>query len=116
MFENSLRIIEECDLSFLHVFPYSPRQGTPAARMPQVEKSLIKERAARLREVGQRNLEKTLHRFMGHEVNVLLEAETQGYSEHFLKIHLTSSYRPGTLLKARITGVKESSLEAERVL
>jgi threonylcarbamoyladenosine tRNA methylthiotransferase MtaB len=71
MFENTLRIIEDCDLSFLHVFPYSPRQGTPAARMPQVKGSLIKERAACLRERGQKNLEKTLHRFIGKEVTVI---------------------------------------------
>ena len=115
MFENSLRIIDECDLSFLHVFPYSPRQGTPAARMPQVKGNIIKERAARLREIGQKNLERTLKRFIGQEVNVLLETENQGHSEHFLKVQLSTPYLPGSLLKARVCGVKNATLEAEEI-
>lgn len=112
MFENTKRIVDECDLSFLHVFPYSPREGTPAARMPQVKKDIIKERAARLREAGQRNLEKTLARFVNREVNLLLETETQGHSEHFLKVELSSPLLPGSLIKARVSGIKESSLQA----
>ena len=112
MFENTLRIVDECDLTFLHVFPYSPHEGTPAARMPQVKKDVAKTRAARLREAGQRNLEKTLARFINCDVNVLLETETQGHSEHFLKIELPSPHPPGSLIKARVLRVKESSLEA----
>ncbi|HUX78789.1 MAG TPA: tRNA (N(6)-L-threonylcarbamoyladenosine(37)-C(2))-methylthiotransferase MtaB [Alphaproteobacteria bacterium] len=112
MFENTKRIVDECDLSFLHVFPYSPRQGTPAARMPQVRKEVIKERAALLRKVGQKNLEKTLDRFVNREVSVLLETETQGHSEHFLKVELSSPHTPGGLIKARAVGAKESYLEA----
>jgi threonylcarbamoyladenosine tRNA methylthiotransferase MtaB len=106
MFQNSLRIIDECDLSFLHVFPYSPRKGTPAARMPQVRGEVIKERAGRLREAGQKNLEKTLSRFVGQEVNVLLETETQGHSEHFLKVHLKTPQTPGSIIKTHVTGVQ----------
>ena len=52
MFENSLRLVDDCDLTYLHVFPFSPRPGTPAARMPQLERAVIKERAARLRQKG----------------------------------------------------------------
>lgn len=111
MFENSLRIVDECDLSFLHVFPYSPRQGTPAARMPQVQKSIIKERAARLRKAGEANLQKTLTRFVGHEISVLMETETQGHSEHFLKVNISQSQTPGHILKARVMGVKGGALE-----
>jgi tRNA A37 methylthiotransferase MiaB len=59
MFENTLRIVEECQLTHLHVFPYSPRQGTPAARMPQVEKVLVKERAQQLRTLGEKKLPST---------------------------------------------------------
>jgi threonylcarbamoyladenosine tRNA methylthiotransferase MtaB len=112
MFENSLRIIEECDLSFLHVFPYSPRKGTPAARMPQVKGDIIKERAALLREAGKKNLQKTLARFVGLDVNVLLETENQGHSEHFLKIQFATPQVPGSIVKARVTGVGESYVEA----
>lgn len=113
MFENTLRIISECDLSFLHVFPYSPREGTPAARMPQVKGPVIKERAARLREAGQRNLHKTLSRFVGQDVTVLLETESQGYSEHFLKVQMTQDAVPGTLIKGKAVGIKEHCLEVE---
>ncbi len=113
MFENTLRIIDECDLTFLHVFPYSPRKETPAARMPQIQKKVIKERATRLREAGQKNLEKTLARFIGSEARILLESETQGHSEHFLKVQLTTPHLPGSLVNARLVKVKELSLEAE---
>ncbi len=111
MFQNSLRIVDECDLSFLHVFPYSPREGTPAARMPQVKGPLIKERAALLRAAGQRNLTKTFARFVGQEVSVLLETENQGHSEHFLKVVLPGVHTPGTFVKARVIGHTESHLE-----
>lgn len=116
MFENTLRIIEECDLSFLHVFPYSPREGTPAARMPQVKGPLIKERAARLREAGLQNLDKTLARFMGRDVSVLLETETQGYSEHFLKVEMTSVETPGTIVKGKVVGIQDRCLRVEKIL
>jgi threonylcarbamoyladenosine tRNA methylthiotransferase MtaB len=112
MFENTRRIVDECDLSFLHVFPYSPRQGTPAARMPQVKKDVIKARAALLREKGQRNLEKTLVRFVNQEVSLLLETESQGHSEHFLKVELSAPHPPGSLIKAHVFGVKDFSLQA----
>lgn len=113
MFENTLRIIQECDLSFLHVFPYSPRQGTPAARMPQVKGPVIKERAARLREAGQQNLDKTLARFVGQDVDVLLETETHGHSEHFLKVRMTDPDVPGNLITGRALRLKDGCLEVE---
>ena len=113
MFENTLRIVEECDLSFLHVFPYSPRQGTPAARMPQVKKPIIKERAARLRASGLQNLNRTLQQFVGREVNVLMESETQGHSEHFLNVQLTEPHLPGSLLKVHVTGAEATHLRGE---
>lgn len=113
MFENSLRIIDECDLSFLHVFPYSPRQGTPAARMPQVRQDIIKERAARLRQAGQKNLERTFSKFIGREVSVLFESETQGHSEHFLNVRSTTSHSPGSILKAHIMQAKETYLDVK---
>lgn len=111
MFENTLRIIPECDLSFLHVFPYSPREGTPAARMPQVKGSVIKERAARLREAGEHNLDKTLARFVGKEVNILLETETQGHTEHFLKVLMAEPHTPGTLVKGYVVSIKDKCLK-----
>ncbi len=113
MFENTLRIVDECDLTFLHVFPYSARPGTPAARMPQVKKDVIKERAARLREAGQRNLAKTLTHTVGKTVNVLMETETQGHSEHFLKVDLKGSYPIGDIVRAKVIGSTSHTLQAE---
>ena len=74
MFENSLRIVDECDLSFLHVFPYSPRPGTPASRMPQLPKSVIKQRAALLRQKGDQTLQKLFDHWLGKTVDVLVES------------------------------------------
>jgi len=72
-FENSIKLVDECGLSFLHVFPYSPRPGTPAARMPQLEKAVIKARAARLRSAGAQALEKHHLRHIGHVRSALVE-------------------------------------------
>lgn len=112
MFQNSLRLVEECDLAFLHVFPYSPREGTPAARMPQVPREIIKERAARLREAGEKSLSHTLARFVGQEMNVLLETPVQGHSENFLKINLSSPQGAGQIVRVRVKAVRKNELEA----
>jgi len=78
--------VEECDLTFLHVFPYSPRPGTPAARMPQVNGITIKERARRLRAAGEAALRKRLVSELGHTRQVLIESATQGRTEHFIPV------------------------------
>jgi len=113
MFENTLQIVEECNLSFLHVFPYSPRKGTPAARMPQVDKEVRKERAVRLRHAVQRNLEKTLNSFVYKEISVLFESETQGHSEHFLIVKATTPQIPGSLVTMRVVKAKNDHLIGE---
>src|SRR5690606_16159819 len=84
MFENSLRLVDECDLTYLHVFPYSERKGTPAARMPQVDKAVRKERAARLRARGRERLDRFLDRRIGSIAHVLVEraADTGGTEGH----------------------------------
>ena len=88
-FERSLALVEECDLTFLHVFPYSKRPGTPAAKMPQVEGRIIKERAKRLRDVGDAALRRRLAREAGKTRHVLVESTTQGRTEHFLPVAMT---------------------------
>ncbi len=113
MFANTLKIVDECDLTFLHVFPYSPRQGTPASRMPQVKKAVGKERAARLREAGEKNLQKMLNTFIGKEVSILMETETQGHTEHFLKAEATSPCEPGSIVKATVKQATTNTLIAE---
>jgi threonylcarbamoyladenosine tRNA methylthiotransferase MtaB len=74
-FANTLALIDECDLAFVHAFPFSPREGTPAARMPQIERALIKQRAARLREAGAVALQRHLARWVGREANALVEKD-----------------------------------------
>jgi len=86
MFVRSLDLVEECGLTFLHVFPYSPRPGTPAAKMPQVAGGAIKERARRLRAAGEAALRRRLQAEIGATRDVLIESEGQGRTEHYLPV------------------------------
>src|ERR1700677_1898601 len=86
MFTRSLDLVEECGLTFLHVFPYSPRPGTPASRMPQVEGGLIRARARRLRAAGEAALRRRLEVEIGKTREVLIESATRGRTEHFLPV------------------------------
>jgi len=102
-FARSLELIEECGLTFLHVFPYSPRPGTPAARMPQVASGVIKERAKRLREAGEAALRRRLETEVGETRDVLIESEKLGRTEHYLPVAL-SDETPGTVRRLKIAG------------
>ena len=102
-FARSLELIEECGLTFLHVFPYSPRPGTPAARMPQVASGVIRERAKRLREAGEAALRRRLQAEIGETRDVLIENEKQGRTEHYLPVAL-SDETPGTVRRLKIAG------------
>lgn len=86
MFARSLELVDECGLTFLHVFPYSPRPGTPAARMPQVDGKVIRARARRLRAVGETAFQKRLAADVGASREVLIESETLGRTEHYLPV------------------------------
>ena len=110
MFENTLRLVEECGLTWLHVFPYSPRPGTPAARMPQVDGGLRKERAARLRARGAEAEARTLASLVGREVSVLVEKDDLGRTQHFAEIRLGTPQAPGSVLRAMVTGVAGGAL------
>ena len=103
MFARSLDLVEECGLTFLHVFPYSPRPGTPAARMPQVAGNAIKERAKRLREAGEAALRKRLAAEIGSTRQVLIESGTQGRTEHFLPVAIGGE-TPGAVRALTMTG------------
>jgi threonylcarbamoyladenosine tRNA methylthiotransferase MtaB len=103
MFVRSLDLIEECGLTFLHVFPYSPRPGTPASRMPQVEGGSIRERARRLRAAGETALRKRLEAEIGKVREVLIESATQGRTEHFLPVAI-SGETPGAVRTLVIKG------------
>ncbi len=103
MFARSLDLVEECDLTFLHVFPYSPRPGTPASRMPQVESGCVKERAGRLRAAGEVALRRRLEMEIGKTRDVLIESTTQGRTEHFLPVAIRGE-TPGAVRRLTISG------------
>ena len=104
MFAQSLKLVEECGLTFLHVFPFSPRKGTPAARMPQVKGPLVKERAARLRAAGDAALERHLAGQVGVTHRVLMEGPRMGRTEQFTEVEFGSDQPEGQIVMARITG------------
>ena len=103
MFDNTLKLVDQCGLTYLHVFPYSPRPDTPAARMPQVPRRAVKERAARLRAAGQRALGGYLDREIDGRRSVLIEREGFGRTEYFTPVQVADA-RPGPPLPVRITG------------
>lgn len=108
MFENSLNIIEECDISFSHIFPYSPREGTPAAKMPQVDPQIRKKRAAKLREKAEQQLMSKLKSNINKNMQVIVEKGSFARSENFLPLQLTQKHNEGELISARSVGVDET--------
>jgi threonylcarbamoyladenosine tRNA methylthiotransferase MtaB len=103
MFARSQDLVEACDLTFLHVFPYSPRPGTPAARMPQVSGDAIKARATRLRATAAAALRRRLRSEIGATRHVLIESATQGRTEHFLPVAIAGE-TPGAVRALTVTG------------
>jgi threonylcarbamoyladenosine tRNA methylthiotransferase MtaB len=114
MFANSLAIVEECGLTHLHFFPFSPRPGTPAARMPQLDRRLIKERAARLRARGAEAFAAHLAAEQGAVRQVLVETGGLGRTEHFTLAEIDGG-RPGEVVPARITGRRDRALVATAI-
>jgi threonylcarbamoyladenosine tRNA methylthiotransferase MtaB len=99
MFARSLALVDECGLTHLHVFPFSPRPGTPAARMPQLPRAIVKERAQRLRHKGAAALRRHLETQVGTWASVLIESDAMGRTEHFTPVRLSSAREPGTIVK-----------------
>jgi threonylcarbamoyladenosine tRNA methylthiotransferase MtaB len=104
MFTRSLDLVEECGLTQLHVFPFSPRPGTPAARMPQLSRDIIKARAARLREKGAAALRKCLEKEIGARRKVLSESANVGRTEQFIPVRLPPACSPGAMMDLTIAG------------
>ncbi|MBL4802338.1 MAG: tRNA (N(6)-L-threonylcarbamoyladenosine(37)-C(2))-methylthiotransferase MtaB [Emcibacter sp.] len=119
MFQNSLKLVEECDLTYLHVFPYSAREGTPAAKMPPVPKVIRKERAARLRHLGQQQFDRYMAAQVGKVASILVEKEQEagksviGHTEHFAPAKILADLAPGQVAKVRVTGYENGILIAE---
>lgn len=115
MFGNTLKLADECGLSFLHVFPFSARPQTPAARMPQLDRSLVKERAARLRDKAAERLSGHLQAEQGKVFEVLMETAGLGRTPGFTEIEIAGgrSLEQGVIVKARATGLAERRLTGE---
>ncbi len=104
MFARSLDLVDQCGLTQLHVFPFSPRPGTPAARMPQLDRSIVKERARRLREKGETALRGHLDLEVGARRRVLAEAGGLARTEQFMPVRLSTPVKPGVILDVTMTG------------
>ncbi len=113
MFENTRQLIAECEIAYMHVFPYSPRPGTPAARMPQVGKAIAKERAGILRDVGQVNLDKLLRSMIGSTQNVLVENDNLGRCENFAHVILPFKGQLNQIVRGKMIGVQDNKLVME---
>ncbi len=119
MFENSLRIVDECSLTYLHVFPYSPRPGTPAARMPQLDGNIIKERARQLRLQGEAAITRTFGQFVGKSVNVLVEELSEGLvkgkTDHFAPIQIVGSASIASVIPVKVTDITNQHLIGQQL-
>lgn len=102
MFENTLKLITEADLQYLHIFPYSEREGTPAARMPKVDTHIRKERAKILRQEGEINLQKFYKKFSSTKANILVEKENFGHTENFIPVNIEGNAKKGSIIHSEI--------------
>ena len=112
-FANSLKLVDDCQLTWLHVFPYSAREGTPAARMPAVNGTAIKERAAALRAAGERRVAMHLATQQGRNHSILMENPHMGRTEQFTEVRFDLPQTEGALVSGRITGQDGAALLAE---
>ncbi|PZP57179.1 MAG: tRNA (N(6)-L-threonylcarbamoyladenosine(37)-C(2))-methylthiotransferase MtaB [Micavibrio aeruginosavorus] len=110
MFENTYNLVRDCDLTFLHIFPYSPRPGTPAAKMPQVDLPIRKARAAKLRALGEVQMERFLKSHVGFNRQIIIENDNIGRTEHFASVKLNQNLPVGSLANINITGIENSHL------
>jgi threonylcarbamoyladenosine tRNA methylthiotransferase MtaB len=110
MFGRSLDIVDECGIAFLHVFPYSPRPGTPAAHMPQLDPALVRERARRLRDRGDAMLAAELQRRVGSESAVLIEAAGRGRADCYAGVRVVGRAEAGSVRRMHFVGVAQSQL------
>ena len=116
MFDNTVRLVEQAGLSYLHVFPFSPRTGTPAARMPQLARGLVKARAERLRAAGEAALVRHLDARIGAVVNGLVEKPGVARAEDFTELAFEGEAVSGAIVPLRITGHDGRRALAQRIV
>lgn len=113
MFENTVRLVDECGLTFLHVFPFSPREGTPAARMPQLDRGLVTERAKRLRDVGAERIAGFLNTQIGTTQRILMERDDIGRTEHFAEVRVNGIETVSDIHTVRVVAKQDAYLIGE---
>jgi threonylcarbamoyladenosine tRNA methylthiotransferase MtaB len=113
MFENTLKLVDDAGLTYLHVFPFSPRSGTPASRMPQVTRGIVKARAGRLRQKGSAVLAARLHSLIGTEQLLLAEKRDTARTSCFAQVHLQRPVPPGAFVSTKMCGATDTYLIAE---
>ena len=117
MFQDSIKLIDECNLTHLHIFPYSPRENTPASRMPQIEKNIIKDRAKRLREKGFEKLKKNLLTKIGKREFILIESNKYknsfGKDQNFRKVKIKKDIEEGKIILGTYIGIEGDTLLAK---
>ena len=113
LFKETLELIDDAGLTYLHVFPYSPRPETPAANMPQIEPQTRKNRAAILRQKGERTKANYFKTLKGQTAEILVERQNQGYTETYAPVCLTNNQQQGTIVSALITKFSTQNLTAE---
>ena len=114
-FENSVNLIKDCELTWLHIFPYSPREGTPAARMPQVNGGKIKRRAAVLRGLGAKQIQSHLSSQLGKDHNILMENAYVGRTEQFTEVKFDKEQIEGSIVLGKITNTNDKQLFATAI-
>ena len=114
-FENSVNLIKDCGLTWLHIFPYSPREGTPAARMPQVNGNQIKRRAAVLRGLGAKQIQSHLFSQLGKDHSILMENSYMGRTEQFTEVKFDKEQVEGSIVLGKITNANEKQLFATAI-
>lgn len=114
-FESSITLIKDCGLTWLHIFPYSPREGTPAARMPQVHGNQIKRRAAILRDLGTKQIKSHLSSQLGKDHSILMENGYMGRTEQFTEVKFDKEQTEGSIVLGKITDANEKQLFATAI-
>ena len=109
-FENTLKLVQEAGLTHLHVFPYSERPGTPAAKMSQIPVAERKARAAELRALGDKMHDELLQKMVGKKMDVLVESDGMGWTENYLHVILNDKYPAGKIISIKVKGVKDNAL------
>ncbi|MEM6603992.1 MAG: tRNA (N(6)-L-threonylcarbamoyladenosine(37)-C(2))-methylthiotransferase MtaB [Pseudomonadota bacterium] len=112
MFQNTLAFITEAQIIYAHIFPFSAREGTPAARMPQLQKHVIKERASLLRKAGQDNYNRFVRTLVGQQQNVIAENNKYVRAENFLRINMSNSFKAGDVFPVLISDIKQGEVYA----